>query len=617
MSKPKAILYARVSTEAADDKTSLSEQLLALQKYAGVHGYEIADEIPEEISGRKQNTEGLERIRDLAETGAIDAVLVHKWNRLACTVARFESFMLEMKLAGVEVVSLDGQSNKTPAGRMFNRMMAVFSEYQRDDLVATMQQGKVGRARNRGKIVPGRYAPYGFAYDRETGSYRVDESRARHVRRAFRMVGNDGTTLRAVKIAFQRDGVPTPGGGRYWHAGTIREMICNDVYRAHGRDELERLVEAGNLSSEVLAGLDRDVRYGIAWYNRTRWERTPDGEKAIHITPKGREEWVAVPVPDAGVPREWVDASRAAIKDNVRPSRADERSWELKGVLFCPCGCRMVPYNSRRGGKRYHYYACSRYRREGPSGCEHRKNWPAEVLEHSARQYVLGLLRNPETMRKHVEQALQEEIAALRNPERKTKAWASRLTEIDRMRVAYQRQQAEGLMSLEELRVHLSELDERRAEAERELATLRDSRQRIEELRTYPGLIEEYLRELPYLVHGTDKAIRTYTHTEEHEERERKLLEAERLPIFTVSPEMFRKRTAGEMEEIRCRQERERAERYRDVYTTLGLRIVAHEDGALELAWKAGEGVSEACVSPRCRAAATTFSSSTPTRSRG
>lgn len=39
--------------------------------------------------------------------------LVHKWNRLARTVARFESFMLEMKLAGVDVVSLDGQSNAT------------------------------------------------------------------------------------------------------------------------------------------------------------------------------------------------------------------------------------------------------------------------------------------------------------------------------------------------------------------------------------------------------------------------------------------------------------------------------------------------------------------------
>ena len=166
------------------------------------------------------------------------------------------------------------------------------------------------------------------------------------------------------------------------------------------------------------------------------------------------------------------------------------RSCSSKGILFCPCGSRMVPYNSRRGGKRYHYYACVRYRREGPGACEHRKNWPAETLEWAAREYVLELLRNPE---------------------RKIGAWASRLAEIDHVRLAYQRQQAEGLMTLEELRAHLSELDERRTE------------------------------------------------------------------------------------------------RYRGVYTTLGLRMVAHQDGALELTWKAGEGVSEACASPRCTVAATTF----------
>jgi hypothetical protein len=193
----------------------------------------------------------------------------------------------------------------------------------------------------------------------------------------------------------------------------------------------------------------------------------------------------------------------------------------------------------------------------------------------------------------------------------------ARLTEADRMRVAYQRQQAEGLMSQEELRAHLNELDKRRAEAESELTTLRDSRRRIEELRSYPDLIEEYLRELLYLVHGRDKAVRNYTHTEEHEEREGKVREEERLPIFTVSPEMFRERTPEEMEELRRKQERERAERYRGVYTTLGLRIVAHEDGTLELTWKAGEGVSEVCVSPRCKAAATISSSSTLARSRG
>src|SRR5215208_6388604 len=144
-STKRAVLYARVSTDAqaTDDKTSLSEQLLALRKYADTHGYKTVEEIRE----GKPDTEGLERIRDLAESGEIDTVLVYKWNRLARTVARFETFMLEMKLAGVSVISLDGQSNETASGRMFNRLMAVFSEYQRDDLVETMQQGKRGTAR--------------------------------------------------------------------------------------------------------------------------------------------------------------------------------------------------------------------------------------------------------------------------------------------------------------------------------------------------------------------------------------------------------------------------------------------------------------------------------------
>lgn len=222
----RSVLYARVSTEdqAGDDKTSLSEQLLALRRYAEANGYEVVDEIPEDISGRKRSTPGIDRIRDMAEAGEIGAVLVAKWNRLARTVARFESFMLEMKLAGVDVVSLDGQSNKTHAGRAMNRMMAVFSEFQRDDLIATMKQGKMGRARA-GKVVPGRYAPMGFVYDADSGNYRVDETRMAHVRRIFRIIGDEGKSMRAVKAAFDREGIRPPGGGRFWRAGSVRRIV--------------------------------------------------------------------------------------------------------------------------------------------------------------------------------------------------------------------------------------------------------------------------------------------------------------------------------------------------------------------------------------------------------
>ncbi|MCA1715352.1 MAG: recombinase family protein, partial [Actinobacteria bacterium] len=198
----------------------------------------------------------------LAESGAIDAVIVNKWNRLARTLAKYEAFMLQMKLDGVDVVAVgSGQSNKTPAGRMANRMMAVFSEYQRDDLIETMQQGKRGLSRA-GKVVPGRYAPYGFVYNADDRSYRVDPERMKAVRELFRMVGEEDRALWAVKRAFERDKVPTTKGGRYWHVSTLRDMILNDAYKPHSYQELQGLVAEGLLDSDVLDRLDPDKLYG-------------------------------------------------------------------------------------------------------------------------------------------------------------------------------------------------------------------------------------------------------------------------------------------------------------------------------------------------------------------
>jgi hypothetical protein len=209
---------------------------------------------------------------------------------------------------------------------MFNRLMAVFNEYQRDDLVATMQQGKRGQAR-RGKMVPGRYAPFGFEYDRNTRSYTLNESRMIHVRRMFRMVAEEGVSLRGVKHAFEADGILTVGGKR-WHPSTVREMILNDVYLPHTRAELEDLAAKGNLAPELLATFDPERSYGIQWYSRNKWETDGEGHRIVTELP--RDEWIAIPTPDARVPREHVEVAREAIKDNVRlespPRRVPRRT---------------------------------------------------------------------------------------------------------------------------------------------------------------------------------------------------------------------------------------------------------------------------------------------------
>src|SRR5215216_92667 len=277
--KKRAILYARVSTEdQAEEGYSLPEQIRDLTRYAKAQGYAVLGEPIKDdgYAGRTMNRPGLALVRELAEDGAFDVLLVAKWNRLFRRGAYQDLFIAEMKLAGIDVISLDGQKNDTPAGKLFNRMMADFSEYQRDDLVETMQRGKRGRARQ-GKVMPSRFVPYGFSYDPEIGNYRVHEDRMRAVRAVFRMVGGEGRSLYQVIKTLQRDGVPTPAAAlaeregkppvvSYWRHRGIRLIIENDVYKAHAYEEIKTMV-----SAEVAATLDPDKRYGVQWYNRARY----------------------------------------------------------------------------------------------------------------------------------------------------------------------------------------------------------------------------------------------------------------------------------------------------------------------------------------------------------
>jgi hypothetical protein len=98
-------------------------------------------------------------------------------------------------------------------------------------------------------------------------------------------------------------------------------------------------------------------------------------------------------------------------------------------------------------------------------------------------EFISDLLRDPEHVRRGMERLIeQERLERARDPEHEAEVWAQKLAECDRKRSAYQDQQAAGLMTLEELGTKLRELDSTRTTAERELATLRGRRQRVEEL---------------------------------------------------------------------------------------------------------------------------------------
>ena len=323
------------------------------------------------------------------------------------------------------------------------------------------------------------------------------------VRRIFEMVA-EGCALHAVKQGLDSLRIKSPAG-KSWNVATIREILKDDVYRAHTHEEVSALV-----SPEVAARLEPAKLYGVYWFNTKRRTQTqvaetgPNGRsyrRRVKTVDKPREEWIAVPVPDAGISRGLVDAARAHVSKNARASSSGARFWELSGGLVsCGlCGRRMAPSTTVKGGTTYHYYRCDKRWQDGPGGCSHEKHHRADKLEQMVWKFVLDYLKNPEKLRIGLKRMLNEKRNDLcGDPEREARMWMDKLAETDRMRAGYQELAAKGLMTFEELGAKLKELEDIRQVTQGELETLEGKRYELRELeRDATELLETYEDTVP------------------------------------------------------------------------------------------------------------------------
>lgn len=152
--------------------------------------------------------------------------------------------------------------------------------------------------------------------------------------------------------------------------------------------------------------------------------------------------------------RELVDRARemtAASKGTERSRTA--REWELRCLLRCRCGWRMRTHSAlrRNGTIAYYYYDCNKHGSYDREACP-QKLLRAEEVEDSVWRFVSGLLKEPVRIRLRMEALIEKERGQPRgDPAREALVWADKVEECTRLRKAYQRQQAVGLMSLAEL----------------------------------------------------------------------------------------------------------------------------------------------------------------------
>jgi site-specific DNA recombinase len=502
------ILYARVSTdEQARSGYSLAQQLEALREYAAREGYEVLEEVVDAgQSGASLERPGMDRVRDLVAAGGVALVLAQDRDRIAREPAYHYLLRREFEEHGTKIRALNDRGDESPEGELTDGILDRLGKYERAKISERSRRGKLQKARE-GKVMAGHRVKYGFKLNAARDGLLVDEEKMSNVRRIFRMVGSEGYAMNAVFKTFERERIPTPGGGKHWDRAFFRVAILDDVYRPHTYEEVEELV-----SPDVAARLEREQLYGIWWYNRLRVrtrqvsESSENGRRyrrEARFTVKPKEEWVAVPVPCAGIPREVVDAARAAIKDNRVPAKARRRFWELSGGILRCAECDHTTANhSVRAHSRthyHHYYYCRNHHKHGDAECTHRKNHRAPDTEGRVWDLISGLLKDPERLRAGLDEMIEAERAGMRgDPEAEALAWLDKIAALDSKRSRYQDMAAEGHITFDELGTKLRELEGQRSTAEEELDGLELRRARLEDLeRDKETLLEEYAGMVP------------------------------------------------------------------------------------------------------------------------
>ena len=389
-------------------------------------------------------------------------------------------------------------------------MQDEFAEWEREEIAKRTQDGLLEKCRG-GLVIKRKRAAYGFRASEDGNALEVSEPEMEVVRRIFRSVA-EGMSVRSVRISLERDGIPAPSGIGRWNHTTIRNIIGSELYAPHTYEEVAALVEPGEG-----ACLDKGTVYGLWTWNtrkttrRKVWDETAGEFKSRYsYAPRPREEWLYVPIPDAGVSREVVEAARQSLKDNARkPSKAAKRFWELSGgILRCgECGHTLRPNSAhKKGNTQFHYYTCRSRYNTGPSrDCGNRKYLRAEQIEEQVWGFVCGLLRDPERIREGLDRLIEEErTQAGRDPERDAEFWSRKIAEVEVERRGYQRLAAKGHMTEQELGVALEELEKTRETIERELEAARargEALQRLEHDRDalmefYAGMVSETLEDL-------------------------------------------------------------------------------------------------------------------------
>ena len=234
---PIAAIYARVSSDKQREESTIASQTAALIEFARSRGYQVPTEWvfeDEGYSGASLVRPGLERVRDLAAEGQIEAVLVYAPDRLSRKYAYQILLIEELARHGVETVFMKAPQAATAEDQLLVQFQGMIAEYERAQILERSRRGKRHRARQ-GQVNVLSGAPYGYRYVRKSDDaaarYEIIDAEADIVRMVYDRYIVAGMSIGAITRLLNERGVPTRKQISRWERSTVWAMLRNPAYK--------------------------------------------------------------------------------------------------------------------------------------------------------------------------------------------------------------------------------------------------------------------------------------------------------------------------------------------------------------------------------------------------
>lgn len=412
-------LYVRVSsTEQAEEGYSLEEQEARLRSYCEAYGYTIhAVHIDPGFSGANLDRPGIRKLINDVRSGVCKKVIVWKLDRLSRsqkdTMILLEDVFLANNCAFVSMT--ESFDTSTPAGRCVVGILASFAQMERENIRIRTTIGRQARVRQ--GHYHGSHAPIGYKFATGSNNLIVDAYASSLVKEVFRRF-----LSRESISSISRSMGETYGTAIHdWtHNTAVRRILSNPVYM--GKVQIKGELYEG-IHEALVSETDWHLAAALLTHNKEQIKRSYSFKTAS-----------------------------GNIADNM-----------LTGLLFCgDCGARMY---ARKVSKNKKKYICHSVARTSAvmiksDNCTNRLH-PYTVSELDA--IVIDEIKKLALNRSYFDSM----VSNLREtPLDEPEGFRERIEEIERQIDRLLNLYQTGLVSIEEIRTRISDLNEERKKLE-------------------------------------------------------------------------------------------------------------------------------------------------------